>query len=190
LHDILAAIREVKSGDDARAEAALVDLPPDNPAAHNALIALTKSGQADHRWWAVRGLAASRVTRAEELIPLLEDAEPEVRAAAALGLCTHPAESAAPALIRALEDDDALTADLAGKALAALGTAAVAPLLDFLPHASPRARVSSLRALADIGDHRAIPALLAAAGEDSALAQYWARAGLERLRLDMVFMKP
>jgi HEAT repeat protein len=48
----------------------------------------------------------------------------------------------------------------------------------------------ALRSLSEIGDHRAIPAMMKALGEESALLQYWATEGLQRLGLDMVYMKP
>jgi hypothetical protein len=47
-----------------------------------------------------------------------------------------------------------------------------------------------LRALAEIKDHRAIPVMMKVMEEDSALLQHWAKEGLDRLGLDMVYMKP
>jgi hypothetical protein len=44
--------------------------------------------------------------------------------------------------------------------------------------------------LADLGDHRSIPLLLSAQGGDSAVMQYWAQVGLERLGLNMVYLSP
>jgi len=47
-----------------------------------------------------------------------------------------------------------------------------------------------MRALAEITDHRAIPALMAALDDESVMVQHWAEEGLERLGLDMVYLKP
>jgi len=57
-------------------------------------------------------------------------------------------------------------------------------------NASQSARIHALRALAEIRDHRAIPLLMQVIQEDSALLQHWAKEGLERLGLDMVYIKP
>jgi hypothetical protein len=47
-----------------------------------------------------------------------------------------------------------------------------------------------LRALAGIRDHRAIQVMMEVMSEDSVLLQHWAQEGLERLGLDMVYIKP
>jgi HEAT repeat protein len=52
------------------------------------------------------------------------------------------------------------------------------------------ARIQALRALAEIRDHRAIPVMMQVMGEESALLQHWAKEGLERLGLNMVYIKP
>jgi len=44
--------------------------------------------------------------------------------------------------------------------------------------------------LAEIADHSAIPALMSALEDDSVMVQHWAEEGLERLGLDMVYLKP
>ena len=51
-------------------------------------------------------------------------------------------------------------------------------------------RIHALRSLAEIRDHRAIPVMMQVMQEDSALLQHWAQEGLERLGLDMVYIKP
>jgi HEAT repeat protein len=52
------------------------------------------------------------------------------------------------------------------------------------------ARLEAVRALAKIGDERAIPALFDALDNDSALIEYWASEGLEKMGVGMVFYKP
>ena len=85
--DLLA---ELTSGDNERAEKSIPALVQLGMAAFPALLDLTRADEVDSRWWAVRALAASPHTRTEDLIPLLSDSAPEVRAAAALALCSHP----------------------------------------------------------------------------------------------------
>ena len=55
---------------------------------------------------------------------------------------------------------------------------------------SQSARILALRALAELRDHRAIPVMMQVMEEDSVLLQHWAKEGLERLGLDMVYIKP
>ena len=145
---------------------------------------------ADQRWWAVRTLAQSPQARTEWLLPLLDDSVPEVRQAAALGLCSHPDETAIRPLIQALSDADSLVSDLARNALVVIGKPAVPSLLEIQKDVPQRARINALRALAEIADYSAVPTLMAALEEDSAMLQHWAEEGLERLGLNMVYLKP
>lgn len=187
LKDLLAALT---SGDDERAEQSIPEIIAMGMAAIPALMELTRSAEMDSRWWAVRTLAASPHTRTVDLIPLLNDSAPEVRAATALALCNHPHEDAIAALIHALADEDSLTAGLAGNALVKIGSPAVPSLLEIMKAAPIGIRILALRTLSEIRDHRAIPLLMQCLSEESAVLQYWAQAGLERLGLDMVYIKP
>jgi HEAT repeat protein len=195
MKDLLA---DLTSGDDPRAENAIPAIVAKGMDAIPALLELTKADSADSRWWAVRALSASPHTRTGDLIPLLDDPAPEVRAATALALCEHPDESAVPALIKTLKDEDAIAAGLAGNALVKIGNASVAGLLDVMNarvepgrnEAQVHARILALRALAEIRDPRAIPVMMKSMSEESAVLQYWAQEGLERLGLDMVYMRP
>ena len=191
-------LAELTSGDDARAEKSIPAITELGMAAKPALLELTRAKEADSRWWAVRALAASPHTRTEDLLPLLSDSAPEVRAAAALALCDHPHESAIAALIKTLADEDSLTAGLAGKALVKIGSPAVPSLLEIMNarvelgrnKSSIGIRIHVLRTLSEIRDHRAIPVMMKSLSDESALIQYWAKEGLERLGLDMVYIKP
>jgi HEAT repeat protein len=185
--DLLA---ELTSGDDERAEAAIPLIVEQGSGLIPALLELTRSSDVDSRWWAVRVLAASPHARTEDLLPLLSDAAPEVRAAAALALSNHPHENAVPALVRTLFDEDSLTAGLAGTALVAVGAPSVPALLEVMSEAPANVRILALRALAELKDHRAIKTMMSALEDDSAIVQYWAREGLDRLGLNMVYMKP
>ncbi|MDT8423859.1 MAG: HEAT repeat domain-containing protein [Desulfuromonadales bacterium] len=79
-------------------------------------------------------------------------------AAWALGEIADPA--GIPALIAALDDPDHQVRRYATRSLIKLNRAAVPPLLDVLSAGSVRAVAGAIRALGDIGDQRALDALL------------------------------
>ena len=185
-----ALLADLTSGDETRAEGAVPGLVELGEEIFPALHDLLNSADADQRWWALRALAQSPQAQTEWLLPLLSDSVPEVRQAAALGLCSHPDETAISPLIRALSDTDAMVSSLACNALVEIGKAAVPSLLEMSKDAPQMARINAIRALAEIADHNAIPTLMAALEDDSIMIQYWAEEGLERLGLDMVYLKP
>jgi len=184
-------LADLTSGDDARAEQAVAALAKLGESVLPALLELTHSEEADTRWWAVCALSASPHTRTRDLLLLLSDPAPEVRAAAALALCSHPGEEAVDSLVHTLRDRDALTAGLAGNALVKIGTPSVPRLLEVMNEAQTSVRILALRALSEISDHRAIPIMMKCLNNEneSAVVQYWAQQGLERLGLDMVYIK-
>ncbi len=181
---------ELTSGDDERAENAIPSIVKMGAAAIPPLMELARSDNLDWRWWAVRALAASPQARTSDLVLYLEDSNAEVRAAAALGLSDHPGEDALPALVRTLSDSDPLTAGLAANALVKLGKPSVESLIEAAKEGDLKIRILALRALAELKDHRAIPVMMKCIQEDSAVLGYWAQKGLERLGLDMVYIKP
>ena len=184
-------LNDLTSGDETLAENAVAPLIELGDDAIPALMDLTQSSTADSRWWALRTLAQSPLCRTEWLIPFLSnDPAPEVRQCAALGLAGKPDESAAQPLVHALSDEDGMVASLACNALVKLGSVAVPSLIEVVKGSSQSARIHALRALAEIKDHRAIPVMMKVMQEDSALLQHWAKEGLERLGLDMVYIKP
>jgi HEAT repeat protein len=71
-----------------------------------------------------------------------------------------------------------------------IGKPAVPSLIEKVKSAPQSARILALRALVEIRDPRAIPVMMQVMEEDSALLQHWAKEGLEKLGLDMVYMKP
>ncbi len=181
---------DLTSGDDARAEAAAVALGSreDGLAILGPLLA---SADPDQRWWAVRALAELPAAQAApHLAAALQDPDPAVRHCAALGLSRRPHAAAVPALVEAMRSKDSLFTRLAANALAAAGLDATPALLELLQNAPSAVRLEAVRALAQIGDPRSIPALFAALDEDSALMEYWANAGLERMGVGMTFFKP
>ena len=82
-----------------------------------------------------------------------------------------------------------MVSSLAVNALVKIGKAAVLSLIEVVKNSPQSARIHALRALAEIRDHRAIPVMIKIMDEDSALLQHWAKEGLDRLGLDMVYIK-
>jgi HEAT repeat protein len=188
-------LRDLTSGNETRAEQAVPGLIELGEEANPALLDFTRSRNPDDRWWALRVLAQSPHAEADWLVPFLNDPAREVRQCAALGLAIKPAESAVESLVRALSDEDSMVSSLAVNALVKIGNPAVPSLIEVVkPYvaggASQSARIHALRALAEIRDHRAIPVMMKVMEEDSVLLQHWAREGLDRLGLDMVYIKP
>jgi HEAT repeat protein len=187
LQDLLS---DLTSGNEIRAEKAVSGLIDLGEKAIPALVDLTHASEVDHRWWALRVLAQSPHSQAEWLVPFLNDPAREVRQCAALGLAIKPDESAILPLVQALSDKDSMVSNLAVNALVKLGSAAVPALIEVVKNAPQSVRIQALRALAEIRDHRAIPIMMKVMEEDSALLQHWAKEGLDRLGLDMVYIKP
>jgi HEAT repeat protein len=191
-------LRDITSGNETRAEEAVPALLQLGEEALPSLRDLTQSPEADSRWWALRVLAQSPHAQTEWLVPFLRDPAREVRQCAALGLALKPGESAVEVLIQALSDEDSIVSSLAVNALVKIGKAAVPALIEVAkPSPAPgeqnppqSTRIHALRALAELRDHRAIPVMMKVMEEDSALLQHWAKEGLDRLGLDMVYMKP
>jgi HEAT repeat protein len=194
-------LEDLVSGEEARAEAAIPQLAEMDADAIPALLDLTHSADVDQRWWALRALASTPQARTEMLVPFLNDPAPEIRQCAALGLALKPDERATEPLIRALSGDDAMLSSLAVNALVRIGSPAIPALIEAVKSRpsteesgegkkTQSRRIHALRALAELRDHRAIPVMMQVMQEDSALLQHWAREGLERLGLDMVYIKP
>jgi HEAT repeat protein len=188
-------LAELTCGDDQRAEAAAREFPNLPQELREGALArlglLLDSGDVDTRWWSTRAIAALSDPGSTHLLVIaLQDEETSVRQCAALGCRHQQDEGAIPALVAALSDEDQLVVKLAGDALAEIGEPAVPTLLEVLDVGKPRARLEVVRALAKSGDRRAVPALIAVLGEESALMAYWAEEGLERMGVGMVFYYP
>jgi HEAT repeat protein len=191
-------LNDLTSGSEARAEKAVPLLLELGEAAIPGLLELTRSADVDHRWWGLRVLAQSPHAQAAWLVPFLGDPAREVRQCAALGLAIKPDESAVQPLVQALTDEDSMVSSLAVNALVKIGAAAVPALIEVVKlrpegvegNSPQSARIHALRALVEIRDHRAIPVMMKVMEEDSALLQHWAKEGLDRLGLDMVYIKP
>jgi HEAT repeat protein len=182
---------ELSCGEDERAEAALSRLAAWGPELVEPLYERLFNPEAEVRWWAVRGLAEIDDDRVPELlVRALSDPNKSVRWCAGLALRTHPSEKSAPALLKLLHDEDSLSRRLAGDALVVIGNFAVPQLIEAMQPGEHLVRLEAVRALAKIGDPRAIPVLFEALDDDSALIEYWASEGLEKMGVGMVFYKP
>ncbi len=186
-----ALLVDLMSVDDEQAESAARRLAGYGEAALDALRQLIADSRGDTRWWATRALAEiSDEAAVPLLVEALQDEDLAVRQCAALGLGRRADLRAVPALVEAMSSEDALLARLAANSLACIGTGAVPALLDSLEKGRLPVRLEAARALAQIGDTRAIPAFFKALDEDSALLEYWANEGLERMGVGMMFFKP
>ena len=183
-------LNDLTSGNEARAESAVPALIELGDEAIPALRELTHSADVDHRWWGLRVLAQSPHAEAAWLVPFLSDPAREVRQCAALGLAIKPDEEAVQPLVQALSDEDSMVNSLAVNALVKIGKPAVPALIEVVKSGAQSTRIHALRALAELRDHRAIPIMMKVMEEDSVLLQHWAKEGLDRLGLDMVYIKP
>lgn len=184
-------LNQLTSGDDQRAEAAALALADFGVKILPSLQGLLHSPDPEVRWWATRALAELDTPQvAPLLIKSLQDGDKTVRQCAALALSYRPHDTAITYLIAVLNDPDRLLAHLAADALVASGAAAVPALLKVMQSDLQAARLEAVRTLALIGDTRAIPALFTALDEGSALIEYWANEGLQRMGVGMTFFKP
>jgi len=184
------SIAALISRDDARAESVVPQLAALGNEALAALKPLLDSSDEDARWWAVRTLAQMNPAPLTLIRAALKDDSADVRQCAALGLAHHPHPDSIPALIAALDDKDGMVVTLVANALSAIGSEAVPSIIAALKAERLSTRIEAARALAGIKDYRSIPALMKALEEDSAVMQYWATQGLDKLGLGMVYLKP
>ncbi len=192
MDDLLQSLRAaIARGDDEATERAAQALITAGESVVPALLALSREGDPEARWWALRILSEIKHPDVpSRLREALHDPAPEVRQVAALGLRHQPTAEAVPDLIALLSGEDRLLASLAADALAAVGKAATGPLIQILREGTPAAKIEAARALAQLGDKDSISALFEALDSPSPFVEYWANEGLERMGVGMVFFKP
>jgi HEAT repeat protein len=184
-------IAEFTCGSDQRAELAALQLSAAGPQSLEILHELLEEQNPEVRWWATRSLADIRTTEAVPLLLIaLNDSDPGVQQCAALALRSQPDPAAIPQLILSLDAEDRLLTRLAGDALIAIGGDAVPHMIALMEAGSQSARLEASRALAAIGDTRAIPVLIKVLDQDSALMEHWAEQGLEKMGVGTVFFEP
>lgn len=191
MKEIQAQIQELTSGDDKRSEAAVKALAQIGEEALPYIQELLSSPHPDTRWWATWALASFDRPEVSVLLrSLLKDPDISVRQCATLALRGQPDPQAVPDLIELLMEDDSVLVRLAGAALTAVGKEAVPALLELFQTGPQKARLEAVRILAAIRDERAIGTLFEAFQGDSAMMEYWANEGLDRLGIGMVFFNP
>jgi HEAT repeat protein len=123
-----------------------------------------------------------------ELVTALAHADPEVRACAVYALGGRP--EAVTALAGCLADPGQFIARTAAEALQRTGKPAVPALIEALKSPSAQVRGLAARSLAHLKDPSSIPALFEALADESAIVQYWADEGLDRMGVGQVYFKP
>lgn len=188
---LAALLDDLVCGDDQRAEASVRGIAALGPQVIPHLERLMGESDPEHRWWALRAMAEIPDPRSIELsLAALDDPAASVRQCAALCLGRNPDATAIPQLITALSHSDLLFAALAADALVSIGYSAVLPLVDYVDQSPAEAAIGAVRALAQIGDQRAIPTLFRLLEADSAIKVYWAEEGLDRMGVGMTFFLP
>jgi len=193
LERLLIQLKDVAAaGRDAVLEAVIGDITSYGSKAVPALEGYSVDDSQDLRWWALRGLAEIDSPAIPAILcRALQDPVVSVRQCAVLGLQRHPSAECIADLLVCLRDADPLLSGLAGNALVAVGREAVPGLLQTMEIGQPAARLQAVKALAAIGDPRAVPALLKAIQDgDTSLVEYWADLGLERMGVGMSFFMP
>jgi HEAT repeat protein len=191
MKDLQKLIEELTCGDEQRAEAVVLRIADFGEEAAVLLQELTNHPDAEVRWWALRAMTEIPSERSKNtLLSALGDDDQGVRYCAVVGLRQLPTAEAIPTLIDLLNSPDQMLARLASDALIHNGEEAVPALLAAMENGPHNARLEAVRALAHIGDKRSIPELFSALEEGSAMLEYWANEGLEKMGIGMVFFKP
>jgi HEAT repeat protein len=191
MEELSLLLTQLSCGEDEQAEQALSHLAAWGAEALTPLKDRLNHPEAEVRWWAVRALAEVQDERVPGLlVQALADPDQGVRWCAGLALRLHPAPQATIALVAMLKDEDALARRLAGDALVSIGSEVVPQLMEAMQFAEMPARLELVRALARIADERSIPALYDALDDGSALIEYWASEGLDKMGVGMVYFKP
>jgi len=185
----MTVLADLFSGDDDRAQAALAQVTADDLPA---LVEALSAGEAEARNWAATALGTLHTPEAvSALVAASADPDADVRAAVLHALGQQRAPEGITPLLFALSDSSSYLARLAADSLIQIGAPAVPALCDALDReVEARVRVQLARALALIGDRRAIPALFRALEDDSPLVAHWADEGLERMGVGQVYFKP
>lgn len=181
----------IDAQDDARAEEAALAVGDLGDHALPELLDLLRSDQRDHRWWAVRTLAAVGTPPAiEALVSALEDPDPDVRACAVVGLADLRPSTALHSLVNRLSDPSAYVARLTADALGKFGEIATQALISALQEGDIPTRAGAARALRAIQPEEAIPALYAALDDPSMVVTHYAQDALERMGVGLVLFQP
>ena len=183
------------SGDDERAEQTIPAIAlADAEEVVSALERRLTRVSPDERWWVARALAAIPTARSVDILArLMDDPHSDVRACAAMALGELHAiagTECAEALAAHLDDENAHVAEICAVSLGRVGVLAVPVLLTRLQAGNALQRIRAAKALVPIESHEAIPALIAALDDESAVVTHYAEEALERMGVGMVLVKP
>lgn len=191
MEDLHALLHELDVQDDEQIEQVHALLIHYGKAALPDLNELLNSTDSEKRALAINALSHLPHTASRPaLFHGLSDPDPIVRYSALLGLRRQPNPTALPMLVQFLGEEDALLVRLATDALIALGKDSIPDLVEILGRQRPHGRIGAARALASIDHEDVIQPLLKALRDRSTLVDYWAREGLNRRGLGMVFFSP
>ena len=182
---------QLHCGDDARAEMAAQALRGVGEYALVALSDMCASEKVDSRWWATRVLGEVPGPAATELlVKRLKDDDADVRAVAILSLGQRNDPAAVNPLLAILLESGGYEARHAADALARLGDLASPVLVDALTADHASVRINAARALARLSDGDAVPALVNALDDESAVVAHWAAVALKKRGVGMLFFEP
>lgn len=191
MDDLRGLLRELDVQDDEQVEQVHALLINYGEAALPDLNELINSNNSEKRALAISALShLHHPTSQSAIFHGLSDPDPIVRYSALLGLRRQPNPTALPTLVQFLCEEDPLLARLATDALIAIGEDSIPVLVDILERQRPHGRIEAARALASIDHNDVIQPLLKALGDRSTLVDYWAREGLNRRGLGLVFFSP
>ena len=191
MEDLHTRLRELDVNDDERIEQFLALLINYGEAALPILNELLNSTNSNKRALAIHALSyLNHPSTPSALFHGLNDPDLLVRYSALIGLRLQPNRKALPSLVQLLCDKDALIVRLATDALITLGEYSIPSLVDVLKTQHGPGRIEAARALASIDHEDVIQPLLMALGDRSSFVDYWAREGLGRRGLGMLFFSP
>ena len=191
MEDLLALLHELDVNNDEQVEQVHALLINYAEAALPVISELLNSTESEKRALAISALSHLHHPDSQPaLFRGLSDPDLVVRYSALLGLRRQPNPTALPALVLFLCEEDPLLARLATDALIELGEGSVPALVDILERQRPHGRIEAARALASIDHEDVMQPLLKALGDRSTLVDYWAREGLNRRGLGLVFFSP
>ena len=188
MKDLHLQINELDLNDPAQYKQALAEISGQRGTAIPVLLDLLQSPDANVRAFVIHALSGLQHPASLKAIRSgLSDPDLTVRYCALLGLRMQPDPNSIPELIDELQSDDALGRRLAANALIANGVASIGPLAKVLLGNRSLGKSEAARALSLIEHDEIVEPLLAALEDSSPLIDYWAREGLARRGLGMVY---
>lgn len=188
--DLNEALAALHSDDDARAEAAAQALQAMDGAVAALAALLADGDESARWWACRALSLQPTDGAVGPLIGALNDPDEDVQVCAMLALAEQRASLAIPNLVEKLRAPGGYVARQAEAALRRLGDSAEPALIAALTDENPQVRGLAARALAHLTTPAAIGPLYAALQDESQFVRYWADEGLTRRGLGMVLIQP